>query len=97
MAPIVGKKVLVIGGSSGLGFGVAKAALAEGAHVIIASSSPTKLEAAAKRLGNSDRLQWHVLDLSKEESFEALFSDIGKVDHLVLTVCLEQVICRYDH
>jgi NAD(P)-dependent dehydrogenase (short-subunit alcohol dehydrogenase family) len=87
MAPIVGKKVLVIGGSSGLGFSVAKAALAEGAHVIIASSSLTKLEAAAKRLGNNDRLQWHVLDLSNEESFEALFSDIGKVDHLVLTVC----------
>jgi NAD(P)-dependent dehydrogenase (short-subunit alcohol dehydrogenase family) len=89
MAPIAGKKVLVIGGSSGLGFAVAKAALLEGAHVTIASSNPTKLEAAAKSLGSSDRLQWHVLDVSKEESFEALFAKIGKVEHLVSTVCFE--------
>jgi NAD(P)-dependent dehydrogenase (short-subunit alcohol dehydrogenase family) len=87
MAPIAGKKVLVIGGSSGLGFGVAKAALAEGAHVVIASSNATKSEAAAQRLGTSDFLQWHVLDASKEESFEALFAKTGKVDHLVYTVC----------
>jgi NAD(P)-dependent dehydrogenase (short-subunit alcohol dehydrogenase family) len=86
MPPLAGKKILIIGGSSGIGFGVAKAALAEGAHVIIASSSATKLEAATERLGGGERVQNHVVDVSSEESFEALFDKIGKVDHLVYTV-----------
>jgi NAD(P)-dependent dehydrogenase (short-subunit alcohol dehydrogenase family) len=61
MAPLASKSVLVIGGSSGMGFAVAKAALAEGASVVIASSSATKLEAAASKLvrttGHGDRLK----------------------------------------
>jgi NAD(P)-dependent dehydrogenase (short-subunit alcohol dehydrogenase family) len=86
MAPILGKNVLVIGGSTGIGFAVAKAALAEGASVVIASSNATKLEAAASKLGHADRLKWHVLDLNHEENFETLFNKIGKVHHLVHTV-----------
>ncbi|KAG8678386.1 fusarubin cluster-dehydrogenase, partial [Ceratobasidium sp. 395] len=45
-----GKKVLIIGGSSGIGFGVAAAALANGASVVIASSSQPKVGAAVERL-----------------------------------------------
>ena len=37
MASLKGKKVVVIGGSSGIGYAVAEAALAEGASVVIAS------------------------------------------------------------
>jgi hypothetical protein len=86
MAPLAGKKVLVIGGSSGVGFAVAKAALAEGAHVIIASSTAGKLEAAAARLDGGERVQSHVVDVGAEESFEALFAKTGPVAHLVYTV-----------
>jgi hypothetical protein len=93
MAPLVGKKVLVIGGSSGVGFAVAKAALADGAHVIIASSTAGKLEAAAARLGGGARVQSHVVDVGAEESFEALFAKTGPVAHLVYTVgaCARQL------
>ncbi|PTB63416.1 dehyrdogenase/reductase domain-containing protein [Trichoderma citrinoviride] len=45
-----GKRVLVIGASSGVGFCVAEAALEHGAHVTISSSNQTKLDKAASRL-----------------------------------------------
>lgn len=49
-----GQTVVVIGGSSGMGYGVAKASLLQHAtHVIIGSSSKDKVEDALKRL-NAD-------------------------------------------
>lgn len=41
-----GQRVMVIGGSSGIGLGTAKAAVREGARVVIASRSAEKLAAA---------------------------------------------------
>ena len=44
---LAGKKVVVVGGSSGIGLATAELAKAEGAEVIIASRSAEKLKAAA--------------------------------------------------
>lgn len=43
--------VLVIGGTSGIGFGVAKAAQEAGAHVTVASRSAEKVAQASTKLG----------------------------------------------
>lgn len=45
-----GQRVMVIGGSSGIGLGTAKAAVREGAPVVIASRSAEKLAAEAEIL-----------------------------------------------
>jgi NAD(P)-dependent dehydrogenase (short-subunit alcohol dehydrogenase family) len=87
MAPLVDKKVVIIGGTSGIGFAVAKAVLAEGGHVVIGSSSNDKVRAAAKRLTTGDRVTAEVVDISREESVKALFEKVGKFEHLVITVC----------
>jgi NAD(P)-dependent dehydrogenase (short-subunit alcohol dehydrogenase family) len=87
MAPLVDKKVVIIGGTSGIGFAVAKAVLAEGGHVVIGSSSNDKVGVAAKRLAASDRVTAEVVDISSEESVKALFEKVGKFEHLVITVC----------
>ena len=51
MATLQGKKVVVIGGSSGIGYGVARASLLSLAeHVIVASSSQAKVTAAVGKL-----------------------------------------------
>ena len=52
MPSIADQDVVVLGGTSGFGFATAKAALAEGARVTIASRSAEKLRGALVRLGN---------------------------------------------
>jgi NAD(P)-dependent dehydrogenase (short-subunit alcohol dehydrogenase family) len=86
MAPIANKKVVIIGGTSGIGFAVAKAVLAESGHVVVGSSSSEKVAAAAKRLDAGERVTAEVVDISSEASVKALFTKIGKYDHLVITV-----------
>ena len=45
------KKVLVIGGGSGMGLAIAETAVREGARVIVASRSEEKLKAACEKIG----------------------------------------------
>jgi len=77
-----GKRVLVIGGSSGIGFAVARAALGEGALVTIASSSAEKLANALGRLGGG---QSAVLDVTDETAVQTFFAGSGPIDHIAFT------------
>jgi NAD(P)-dependent dehydrogenase (short-subunit alcohol dehydrogenase family) len=89
MAPLNGKTVLVVGGSSGIGFGIAKVALGEGATVTIASSLSTKVQAAVERLGGAgERIRGEVINVTDEKAVAALLERVGKVDHLVFTVSI---------
>lgn len=78
-----GKKVIVLGGSSGIGFAVAEYALAEGANVVIASSHAGRVHAAVTALGTN--AQGQALDLTDEHAIEAFFNATGSFDHLVFT------------
>lgn len=75
------KKVVVVGGSSGIGLATATLAKAEGAEVIIASRSADKLRAAAKQAG----ARAIEADVTSDASVEQLFRACGKVDHVVVT------------
>lgn len=86
MSPLSGKHVLIVGGSSGIGFGVASVALREGARVTIASSNEKKVRAAAERLGGGDAVRTEVLDVREESQIKALFERIEQIDHFVYTV-----------
>jgi NAD(P)-dependent dehydrogenase (short-subunit alcohol dehydrogenase family) len=78
------KKIVVIGGSSGVGLAVAKAAAAEGAAVVIASRSAEKVERACQAAGPLG-LEGRVLDVSDEAAVQKFFAAIGPFDHLVTT------------
>ena len=77
-----GKRVLVIGGGSGIGLAVARAALGEGALVSIASTGAERLAAAAELLGG---VAWHRLDITDEAAVARLFADQPAYDHVVST------------
>jgi NAD(P)-dependent dehydrogenase (short-subunit alcohol dehydrogenase family) len=78
---LAGKKVVVVGGSSGIGLSTAEMAKREGAEVIIASRSAEKLNAAAAKLG-AKAIQ---TDVSSDDSVANLFRQCGAVDHVVVT------------
>jgi NAD(P)-dependent dehydrogenase (short-subunit alcohol dehydrogenase family) len=78
-----GQKVVVIGGSSGIGFAVAKGALADGARVTIGSSNPQNVEAAVAKLGPG--ASGHAVDVKTEADVAAFFDKIDGLDHLVYT------------
>ena len=78
---LVGKKVVVVGGSSGIGFSTAELAKRDGAEVIIASHNPERLNAAAAKLG----VTAIAADVTSDESIANLFKKCGAVDHVVLT------------
>lgn len=78
---LAGKKVVVVGGSSGIGFSTAELAKSDGAEVIIASHNPNRLNAATAKLG----VTAIAADVTSDDSIASLFKKCGPVDHVVLT------------
>ncbi|PJO43109.1 SDR family oxidoreductase [Lysinibacillus xylanilyticus] len=77
------KKVVIIGGSSGIGLESAKQLVAQGAEVIIASRSEEKLRIAKEQLGV--RATTFTLDTTQEQQVQSFFEKIGQFDHLVIS------------
>jgi NAD(P)-dependent dehydrogenase (short-subunit alcohol dehydrogenase family) len=76
-----GKKVVVVGGSSGIGLSTAEMAKREGADVIVASRNVARLDAVADGL-NSIAIP---ADVTSDDSVAKLFTRCGPVDHVVVT------------
>ncbi|MDJ0592405.1 MAG: SDR family oxidoreductase [Pleurocapsa sp. MO_226.B13] len=77
------KRVVIIGGSSGIGLATAKMAATAGAKVIIAGRTESKLKVAKTEIGND--VDTYRVDLTEEASIKELFEQIGSFDHLVIT------------
>lgn len=80
-----GKKVLVTGGSQGIGLAVAKAFAAEGADLHLVSRSKEKLERARSEIEASAgvHVAIHPYDLSVSANVEALAQECGGIDILI--------------
>jgi NAD(P)-dependent dehydrogenase (short-subunit alcohol dehydrogenase family) len=81
-----GKRIVVLGGSSGIGLAVAQQAVAQGATAIIASSNADRVKQAVATLDG--KAEGHALDLSNERDIQNFFQKIGDFDHLVFTIGL---------
>jgi NAD(P)-dependent dehydrogenase (short-subunit alcohol dehydrogenase family) len=77
------KRIVVLGGSAGIGLATAMAAADEGALVVIASSSQARVAEAQKKLPPS--AEGHTINLLDETSIKSFFEKIGAYDHLVYT------------
>jgi NAD(P)-dependent dehydrogenase (short-subunit alcohol dehydrogenase family) len=77
-----GKRILVLGGSSGIGLATAQAAAKEGAAVVIVSSRQASVDRALTMLTGAEG---HTVDLTDATAVEAFFARAGAFDHLVFT------------
>jgi NAD(P)-dependent dehydrogenase (short-subunit alcohol dehydrogenase family) len=97
MPSLSGQSVVIIGGSSGIGLGVAKLALKEGVRVAIFSSSPTRVATAVDDLRKefpSAQITGHDCNLKTEDveaRLEKLFTEVvaanggTSLDHIIFT------------
>jgi len=94
------QRILIFGGTSGIGFAVAEGALEHGAQVIISGSNEENLARAVQRLRASypdtpaDRIATHACDLSEETALDANIAALleavtaagaQKLNHVVFT------------
>jgi NAD(P)-dependent dehydrogenase (short-subunit alcohol dehydrogenase family) len=78
---LAGKRVILLGGSSGIGLATAKKAAVEGARIVIVSGNRQRVDQALKELPAGS--EGSAVDLSKEENIRDFFSSTGRFDHLV--------------
>lgn len=76
------KKIVIIGGSSGIGYAVAELLLKERATIVLVGRSKERLASAAERLNYP--VETYQADLMDEGSLEQLFKKVGSFDHLQL-------------
>ena len=83
MENLKGKKVVILGGTSGIGLATAKAAAAQGAELVIASSNQQRIDNALKELPAGSK--GFAVDLTNEDAVQQFFNQLGAFDHLIYT------------
>lgn len=80
---LAGQTVVVIGGSSGIGLAMARAARGEGAEVVLTARDEARLAQAARELGARSAAAFDATDFDRLQRF---FEELPKpVDHVAVT------------
>lgn len=93
MATVQGRTVLIIGGTSGMGFATAQQLLADGATVAIAGRDRAKADAAGAALGG---VAVGVFDAGDEAGLRAFAEQLPAVDHVVSFAGLQPAVTIGD-
>lgn len=78
-----GARVVIVGGSSGLGLATARAALEKGASVVVTGRSVTRLEEVKAAAGSG--LETHAADALDEGAMQTFLENQTGIDHLFVT------------
>jgi len=77
------KRIVLLGGTSGIGFATAMAAAKDGARVIVISGKQEKVDKALSAL--PETAEGHAVNAADEKAMNDLFIKLGSFDHLVFT------------
>jgi NAD(P)-dependent dehydrogenase (short-subunit alcohol dehydrogenase family) len=99
MPSIKDQKILIIGGSSGIGAAVAKLAAAEGVEVAIASSNPSRVQTAVEKIQSAvpnAKVSGYTIDVNQddvEERLDKLLTEVttafgSPLDHIIYTAAV---------
>ena len=75
------QRVVLLGGTSGIGLATAQAVQAAGGSVVVVSSRAQSVANALTTLG--ERAEGHAVDLTDEAAVQKLFERLGSFEHLV--------------
>lgn len=86
MSAYADQRVLVVGGTSGVGLATAREFAAQGADTVIASRSPQRLDAALTELATpGGAVSGQILDIRSDDEVEKFSTTAGQFDHVVVT------------
>lgn len=90
--------MVIVGGTSGIGLGLASAYAARGRDVVITGRSDERCAEVAAGIGGNGRVSWHALELADPEAIESCLADLGAVDRLVLAAIErdQNAVADYD-
>jgi NAD(P)-dependent dehydrogenase (short-subunit alcohol dehydrogenase family) len=79
------KRIVILGGTSGIGLAVAQTVLDEGGSVVVASNRRDAVDSAQAELASrsSSPSAAHFVDVTSEGALKEFFGGIGPMDHLV--------------
>ena len=81
--PLSNQRVVIVGGTSGMGMGAARAASQAGAEVIALGRRPLA-KLAAEQNGHGS-ITFQSLDMTDDAAVEQVFETLGALDHLLIT------------
>jgi NAD(P)-dependent dehydrogenase (short-subunit alcohol dehydrogenase family) len=81
---LAGKRIVIIGGSAGIGLATAKEAARRGARLVIGGRDEERLARAAREIGGA--VESHALDATVESEVAGFFEKVGSLDHLTVLV-----------
>jgi len=80
---LTGQRVVLMGGTSGIGLATARAVSAQGAQAVVVSSRQSSVDRALGEL--PQEAEGHVADFADTGRIGELFASLGDFDHLVYT------------
>lgn len=80
------QKVVVLGGSSGIGLATVSRLKEAGAHVVAVGRGQAKLDEALAALEGRGTVIGNALDCTDRAALDGFFGRLGGIDHLVLTL-----------
>jgi len=90
MGALENRRVVIVGGSSGMGLATSRAAAEAGARVLIVARDEAKLARAAAEVGHAATTRQ--LDVRDEAAVAAFFDALDPIDHLVVTAHASSVV-----
>ncbi|HLX54116.1 MAG TPA: SDR family oxidoreductase [Aquella sp.] len=77
------QRVLIVGGTSGIGLATAKAFIDCGSDVVVASRSPKKIEMVLGTLGK--KASGYIIDIQNDQDVECAINKFGEFNHVVVS------------